>query len=82
MGRLRQTTPERKLRKREAQERWKEKNREYYLDQMRTLSNRPEYRELRARRYLEQKQECRRRYVAGVMGLEPQEVDFAHALVG
>ena len=75
-------TPERKLRQRQAQERWKEKNREYYLDQKRTLSNRPEYRNLRASKYMQQKQDSRRQYVARVMGLEPHDVDFTRPLVG
>ena len=82
MGRLRLPTPERKLRKRQAQERWKEKNWEYYCEQKARLTTRPEYRALRRARFLDQKQESRRQHVAGVMGQEPHKVDFTRPLVG
>jgi len=82
MGRLRLPTPERKLRKRQSQEAWKQKNWDYYCDQKRELSNRPEYRAFRRAKYLEQKQESRRCFVASVMGVSPDEVDFTRPVVG
>ena len=81
MGRPRLPTPERKLRKRESQELWKQKNWEYYCEQKSRLTSRPEYRAKRRAKYLEQKQESRRCFVASVMGLSPEEVDFTRPVV-
>ena len=64
MGRPRLPTPERKLRKRESQERWKQKYYEYYTEQKRTLTNRPKYKAVRRDRYFARKAEVRRQILA------------------
>jgi len=51
--------PERILKRRAAVERWKANNRQYYLQQKRELSARPEYRALMRARYHEQQAELR-----------------------
>ena len=81
MGRLRLPTPERQMRKRESQERWKQKNFEYYTEQKRRLTNRPEYKQIRREKYLARKVEARRNIVASLMGVEnPHDIDFTQPL--
>ena len=81
MGRLRLPTPERKLRKRQSQERWKDKNRDYYLEQKRRLASRPEYREKLAHRYLEQKIQHRRKTISSLMNIILEDVDFSRPML-
>ena len=82
MGRLRLPTPERKLRKRESQERWKQKNYEYYTEQTRVLTNRPEYKAIRKERYFTRKAEVRRQILATLMGLpNGQDLDLTQPLI-
>ncbi len=54
-----QVVSEKILKRRAAMERWKEKNREYYLQQKRDLSARPEYRAKMRARYASQQAELR-----------------------
>ncbi len=54
-----QVVSEKILRRRAAVERWKVNNREYYLQQKRELSARPEYRARMRARYHEQQAELR-----------------------
>ena len=82
MGRPRIPTPERKLRKRESQERWKQKNYEYYTEQKRTLTNRPEYQAIRRERYFARKAEARRQILATLLGLpNGQDLDLTKPLI-
>ena len=53
------TVSENVLKRRAAVERWKSRNREYYLQQKRELSARPEYRAKMRERYASQQEEVR-----------------------